>query len=535
MALKTLHIYLISCFLCTIHAQGLKTFDELLTYSFTSKDSLQLQILEAKKDYVLKDKGLRVNSSAGTNEFGDLETGNIFRLKAGLEWNLLDEGYMDRKISSKILDINKSILELEMQEKSFIDNYAFIYNHIIYCFNKEKIRFLDEKSYLLNILAKRYEALYHNHAAEYQDLLAIADKVDEITILQLSIQNYNNYFEQISDTLAPAINPNYLPVLNVNIKELLSFQIQDTTFYKIQNLKLEKNKLENRLEKQSRLAVYNNVYWRPLQDSGTREGLYNGFGIRFATSLTNRREEREKLDDLEDQLDVSKNEEKNFTRQKELSNFILEYHSKLRLYSRYKYQLRKLQEDKRLDKAVKLVNYKDPQSDLKSLNIDLEKLTVEYELLELKQQLYLLLLKIYKNANVKSILPFVSERTFQDVEKKLKGERILLLNSAFDLEIDATFLAEYLKKNEIHNIIFKGSISQNRSLIKELGALEIKIYSGREAFVHRKMIDVPMDQFSTRIEMEYWIDDHYRSNQDAIYFITDINQLIKIDSAVLEE
>lgn len=535
MALKTLHIYLISCFLCSLHAQGLKTFDELLTFNFTGKDSIQLRILEARKDYILKDKGLRINSSAGTNEFGDLETGNIFRLKAGLEWNILDEGLMDRKISSKILDINKSILELEIQEKSFIDNYAFIYNHIIYCFNEEKLKFLEEKSYLLNILAKRYEALYHNHAAEYQDLLAIADKVDEITILLLSIKNYNSYFEQISDTLAPTIKPNYLPVLNVNIKELLSFQVQDTTFKEIQNLKLEKNKLETRLEKQSRLAIYNNLYWRPLQVPGAREGLYNGFGVRFATSLTTRKEEREKLDYLEDQLEISKNQEKNFTRQKELSNFILEYHSKLRLYSRYKYQLRALQEDKRLDKAVKMVNYKDPQSDLKSLNIDLEKLTVEYELLEIKQHLYLLLLKIYKNANVKSILPFVSERSFQEVEKKLNGERLLLLNSVFELEINATFLAEYLKKNEIHNIIFKGNISQNRKLIKDLGELNIKIYTGNEAFAHREIINVPMSQFSTRLEMEYWIGDHYQTNKDAIYLITDISQLIKIDSAVLKE
>ena len=111
----------------------------------------------------------------------------------------------------------------------------------------------------------------------------------------------------------------------------------------------------------------------------------------------------------------------------------------------------------------------------------------------------------------------------------------MVLNSAFDLEINSIFLAEYLKKNEIHNIIFKGKISQNRDFIRELGQLDINIYSGREAFLHREMIDVPLNQFSSRIELEYWINDHYTSHPDAIYFIKDINQLIKIDSAVLEE
>ena len=514
--------------------QGLQTFDELLQYNFTSSDSLQIQILDAEKDYILKDKGLRINSSAGTNEFGNLERGNIFRVKAGLEWNILDEGYMDRKVSSQLLDVKKKIKEFELDEESFRNNYAFVYNHIIYSFNAEKIRFIKEKSYLIDILGKRYEALYHNHAAEYEDLLSIYDKSDELKILLLSLTNFNHHFEETTGRKAPTLNPQYLPVLDINIDDILSFQIPDTTFAKLQELNLAKNELESKLDRQKRLAIFNNTYWRPLQDVGSDRYLFNSVGIRFSTGLAQRKEERAHLNELRNQVDIQKNKEKNFNQQKELSNHLLEYHAKLRLYSRFLYKLRKLQENKRVDRVVRMVNYKDPQSDLQELNIDLEQLSVEYELLEIKQQLYLYLLKIYFKSNVPSIIPFVKERNFLDVRKKLRGERIAVLSSAYEVQ-NYNFLAEYLKKNEMSNLIFKGNISQNRDFIKVLGEAGIKVFTGYEAFSHREIVEVPMEQFNSRIELEYWIRDNEENFKNALYEISDINKLLQIDSVVLQD
>ena len=156
-------------------------------------------------------------------------------------------------------------------------------------------------------------------------------------------------------------------------------------------------------------------------------------------------------------------------------------------------------------------------------------------MLEIKQQLYLLLLKIYKNANVNSILPFVFERDFEAAQKKLSGDRIVVINYAFETEITTTFLAEYLKKNEVESVIFKGNVSQNRDFVKTLAESDISVYTGTEAFIHRDMVEVPINRFKSRIEMEYWIEDQYETNNNAIYVIKDLNQLIKIDSAVLEE
>lgn len=518
-----------------MQGQGLSTFDQLLSFNFTTSDSLQLLALQAEKDYVLKDKGLRVNSSAGSNEFGDLETGNIFRVKAGFEWNILDEGLVDHRITAQILGIKEEIKKIELVEESFINNYSYLYNHIIYCFNKEKLKYLKEKEFLLDIIAKRYEALYHAHVIEYKDLNHILELQTEVEILKLSIQNYNKHFEKISKTSAPELIPHYLPVLQINIDELLAFQYQDSTFEKVNELKKEKNNLEGKLDGQKRLAIYNNVYWRPLQESGSNRYLYSGFGVRFSTGLVSRKKERNRLNELHNMIDVQKNQEDLFIRQKELSNYLLEYHSKLRIYSRFAFQLKELHEDKRLDKAVKLVNYETPQSDLQTLKIDLDRLSIEYELLELKQNLYLLLLKIYKNANVSSILPYVIEKDVKRQHKKLKGDRILLLTGRYSTIQEYNFITEYLLKNEFFNIVIPYNTELNLDFINTLQEADINVYFDINALKYREIIQVPLTDFSSRIEMEYWINDNILNKQNVFFLITDMDEFKALDSVVLEK
>lgn len=518
-----------------LYGQGLQTFDELLTYDFTSTDSLELRALDAKKEYLLKDKGFYLTSSAGSNEFGDLGSDNVFRLKAGLEWNILDEGYMDRKLSGKIIDIEKAIKEFELKEASFDRNYSYLFNHIIYSFNKEKLKYLEEKSFLLNILHKRYETLYHAHAAGYQDLINMEDQIQEMALLNLAMSHYNDHYERMVGTSAPILIPHYLPVLDIRIDDLLSFQVEDTTFQEIRKLKLEKNEIQAKQVSQKRLAVYNNIYLRPLKEPGSSKFLYNSVGIRFRTSIANRSKANDRLNDLYDQIDVQKHEEIRFNDQKELSNYLLDYYAKLRTYSRFLHQVKTFSEDTRLEKGALLVNYESPQSDLKKLKIDLDRLSAEYELLELKQQLYLLVLKIFKKANVPSILPFVSEKKLDKVMKKLKGDRALVMDGVYRNKEEFSFLIEYIKKNEFYDIILKDLDSVNSDFKKELILNGIRTYSSVESLFYKNVIKVPVENFNNRIAMEYWIEDHYTSNGDSFYLINNINELLTIDSFVLEE
>ncbi len=517
--------------------QGLVTFDQLMSHSFTKTDSLELQILQAEKDYVLKDRAIRINSSAGTNEFGDLETGNIFRIKTGLEWNLLNEGYRDRKLAGKISDIDIEIENYLLKEESFDRNYGLLYNHIIYCFNKEKLKYLKEKEYLLEILVKKYEALYHSHAIEYQPLLVLLEQRDEASILTLALESYNQHYEQIIGEEAPELMPNYLPILSIDSEELLAFQTQDTTFEYLRELKLEKNDLEMKKERRNRLAIYNNVYWRPLQETGSNRYLYNGFGVRFSTHLSNRKKEREKLNDLHDQLDIQKNNEIRFNEQKELSNHLLAYHLKLRTYTRFAYKLKGLNEDKRLDHVTQLVSTSSPQSDIQQHKIDLDRLSVEYELLELKQQMYLLLLKIFKTSNVPSLIPYLREKDIKREHLKLKGDRVLLLAGDYPSVSEHNFIVEYLRKNEFYNLVLRQKQEKrpNKAFVERLEKEGFRVYPNLEALSYREIIEVPLDQFTNRVEFEYWIEDHIPENQNVYFLINDMNRLLSIDSYVLAE
>lgn len=525
-------------FLCLhlmLVAQGLSTFDELLSHNFTTTDSLQALVFDARQEYLLKDKGVHFNSSAGSNEFGDLETGNVFRMKAGLEWNILDEGFMDRKVSAQLLEVEKEIQQFEKDNNSANKNYSYLYNHIIFCFNKEKLKYLYEKQFLLEVLIKKYEALYHSHALDYEVLSNILEQMDEVTILRLSVENYNAHFEQMVMKEAKELMPQYLPILRIDVNELYAHQYQDSSFEALNSLKIEKNKLKDKLANQKRLAVYNNIYWRPLQETGSNRYLYNGLGIRFSSPISNRSKERNRLNDLYNEMDMRENEESLFLQQKELSNLLLEYHAKLRTYNRFAYGLKDKIEQQRVEKAVKLVNYEEPQSSVKSLDLDLDRLNIEYELLELKQQLYLLLLKIYQNANVKSLLPFVFEKDPLKENKKLEGDRILQLTGEFTNANEQNFIVEYLIKNEFFNVIFENYSSANMAFIAKLNQSKINVYHNVDALNYRKIIEVPTADFTSRIEMEHWIKNNILKNKNVYFLIKNMDELISIDSYVLEE
>ena len=316
---------------------------------------------------------------------------------------------------------------------------------------------------------------------------------------------------------------------------MLAFQFIDTTFQRIKELKLEKNEIQDRLNTQKRLAIYNNTYWRPFLGPNKEKYIYNSVGIRFNTDLVSRSKEKDRVNALHNQIDVKRNEEVIFNNQKELSNFLLEYHSKLRTYSRYAHKLKALIEDKRLESAIQFVNYEGPQSNLKTLNIDLDRLSVEYELLELKQQLYILILKIFKKANISSLLPYVKERIITKDNNKLKGSRLIVLDGNYSKTNEHAFLTEYLAKNEFFDIILKQDNYTNNDFKTALEIKGFRIYDDPDALSYRNIVNIPLENFNNRIEMEYWIGDNYSGDDNTLYLVSNLNQLLSIDSFTLDD
>lgn len=527
---KNLNLLILFLLGNALHGQGLGSFNDLLKHEFRTTDSLELALIEAEQDYHLKDKGIRFQTSVGSNEFGDLDQGNTVRFRAGLEWNLMDEGLLDRKRTAKILEIQKSIKNYEIKKNAGDRNYLYQYNFIIYSFNASKLQYLKDKKYLLNILIKRYEALYHTHGADYQDLLALYDQAEEVKILEFAIHNYNKHFQTAVWRHVPGIMPTYLPILDIDVERLMTDSHQDFDYLEILSLKSQKLELENKSKNQTRLSIYNNAYWRPVEDPNSSRAIFNNIGIRFSTSLANREKEKSEIAMILAQLESQKIADQDFNIQKELINYILEYHSKLRLYNRFYFNLKSLDEHKRLDHAVKLVNTETPQSDLKTLQIELQRLNVLYEMSEIKQHLYLTLLKIYHLSGVSDILNYVSEKPMEMHLSKVKGARILLLGVNDFKVYDPFFISEYLKENGFFDVLLTGDTSLRIPVARHLEEAGIRVYDKMEAFSFKEILEVPLEQFDDRISMEYWIADHYLEKKNALFLVSDFQKLLLIDT-----
>lgn len=517
-----------------LYGQGLETFEQLLALDFTQTDSLDFEILEAEKAFLLKDKGLRINSSAGTNDFGGFETGNIFRVRAGLEWNLLDEGFYDRKNKAQTFEIEKEILELEKDIASKDINYGYLYNYVIYCFNKSKLDILEEKFYLLEILIKRYESLYHAHGANYQDLIQLYNQAEESILLKEVFTAFNEYYSTDFWKGLPNLIPAYLPLLDLNIKDIVNQVSTDSSKIDLANLKYEKNTLESKMVNRTRLSVYNNAYWRPFTSSTESNYFINNIGIRFSTNLSNRKNEKDIVNGLKTLKDINDFKAENFVKEKELLNYILDYHAKLRTYTRFYYRLKSLDEDKRLDNAIRLVNNTTPQTSLKELNLELDKLNTQFELLEIKQQLYLALLKICHLSGIQDISQYSSEKEYTLGQFKLKGKRILRLTSENLEKYEYDFIKEYLLENEFRQVIITEKSSELDTLLTDLENKGIKVYTEIETLQYEEMIEVPLDQFKERISLEYWVNDHFTLNPRLLFYVENLEKLLTIDSYSLE-
>ncbi len=517
-----------------LYGQGLETFEQLLTLDFTQSDSLDYEILEAEKDFLLKDKGLRFNSSAGTNDFGGIESSNIFRVRAGLEWNLLDEGFYDRKNKAQVLDIEKEILALEKAIVSKDVNYGYLYNYIIFCFNKSKLDILDDKLYLLEILIKRYEALYHAHGANYQDLIQLYNQAEEVILLKKVFTAFNEYYTTDFWKGLPNLIPDYLPILELNVTEIVDQVPSDSSIIELANLRYEKNTKEDKWVNQTRLSLYNNAYWRPFTSTTESNYIINNIGLRFSTNLSNRRNEKDILNGLETLKEINNSKVVNFNKEKELLNYILDYHAKLRTYTRFFYRLKSLKEDKRLDNAIRLVNNTTPQTSLKSLNLELDKLSTQYELIEIKQQLYLSLLKICHLSGIDKISQYAIEKEYEYGQFKLKGKRVIRINSENIDKYGSDFIKEYIVENEFRNIIITENSESLDTLLVELDQLGLQVFTEFETLQYDELIEVPLEQFKERISLEYWVNDHYSLNPDLLFYIEDLEKLLTIDSYSLE-
>ncbi len=544
-----------------------KEVEAFFQTNFQGIDSLQLMWFENQKRLIKKDLGLNLTSSIGFNDrYIENEGEQSFgtRLRAGLEWNLLDEGMGKRKNDLKKLQNEQAIFFLESKLKSKERNYPYVYNNLIYAFNEEKIYWLQQRIWFLYDFIEILYELYHNHDLAYTELIDFKTKLEESKVLKKAYMRFNQALEQTMKDQVVEIDASKLPLFEINLEALL----EDTTFQNLQEelatIKKKQIDLKYDASKDIRLAVATHYNYR----SNVENNAYPSMGATFRIPIRFNKSERRKAINLESQM---LDEDVNyvfFNNVKELMVLFQEYNSKLKQFVAFRHKVATLNERERLEEVL-LKGEQTTHSPMQALMIKETQLAVQIELTDIKQQMYMRLLKMYAKTYHENFSDCLKPLDFHEVDQKLPGIRFVRIDEYDLAELRTDFLVAYLEKNEMSQVMLSISAAYDRDFVTTLQENGIRVYtedfvpkpgsyfnknlfdgfytigmdgSRRKYYIPRKYLDlqsasslpeevllVPITHFSTRVEMESWIFEQAENKSSPLFLFDNIRQLIQLE------
>ena len=524
-------------FICTpffLLGQSLERVELLLQHPFSEVSTIDVERAQARIDLLSQNNGLRFQTAFTNNDYAGLELGNVWRMSAGLSYDFLDAGLFETRNELKVLKIEKQIAEKELSAYAFDKNYSYLFNYFIYAFNKEKKLLLSQKQFLLNSLLNKNFNLYYNHELNYEEILYLQSFSQEASILLNSIEHLDKLFEELIDVESiPGIQVSFLPILEINLDSLMNRR-SFNYLNEIAELKKERVKYLDKSSDQQRLSAYFNLQYRPDILEANRTGFYTSFGVRYSTPLNFDNDEQAKLVAIENQRIDAQNNDFVFNENKELINLVLDYNTKIRQYSNYTYKLKKLHEKKRVEVAVQKVSTLDVASRNDWKN-DLEILNVQYELLELKQLLYLSLLRIYNKAHLDALTPYVQEIFLDESPDRFKGRRVLKITEQNTSKYMDEFMLKYLQKNNFNYALWVGTDEIPADLVFKMYSHGIILNADQSMYYNQGLIQVPVEQFTSRGDLELWISEKLNNGKNDFLFFEKIEDLITLDSKTIGE
>jgi len=422
--------------------------------------------LEKQKQLIERDYGISISGQYLENinpTLGDLED-NLFysrKFSAGVEWNVLNDGFLENKVQSRILDekIQRTRLMNDATDESF--HYLERFDYTIFVFNKVKIDLLLKRKaqlesqydviaelVLLKMLKKEEMINLHTRLAEVESLLGV-------------YKSYNEYLEVTDDSLSftmenlPLIDLNYEYIfgqLDMQTDSLLA-TTQQTDYY---NWYHEINL--------SPFLRYN--YYDLIGDS------YRNFftaGVNFSMPIPFNYKLQNEIEAEKWKYDNEKLVQNRINLKEDLLNTGYEFRYKLKQFIGF-YQKRELFMERLRVEKVK-VRLGDVNVDpLGALDLYDDLLQIDIELVDLLQNLYLKALKIHSRIPHSEMRDVVVSKSTEEMSEYLdkKKRHVYIWSKTFE-ENNAVFLAEYAIYNEFKTAII--AVQEDDTLIKEKSLL----------------------------------------------------------------
>lgn len=432
-------------------------------------------------DAVKRDIGLRLTGSYINNmKDGILEDerssfNNLAYL--GVEWELLRDGYLQRKREKDRFQGDVRLNELLSQRSGRDDALQRLYYKTIYIFNIAKMRKLRERLGYLDKYIDTARQLYHYKLFAWEEVVKLEQERATAGNMLKNYLSFEKVFYNQQDLRFPDAEKE-LPVLDINIVTLINEVRKDDFYNRVLEAEMgRKERIDDPLL-DINFRIFARYYVDNLLSSNGQDSLAAGFYFKIPLSF--RAKSYEKLRALEGKIaDLSLGRKQDGEIYQILDTYY-EYQYKLNDYLKLTYRKGLIEERLRREGVKR--NYGDPlYSPVQQMQLLDELYAVDFETLDVKQQLYLKLIELYKLTAGEDILKHVRVVKEGMEIKRYKGERSAYIWSEGFNEIDNDFLIMYIEQQEISDIIISVGERTNAgklsSFIKRVKSKGTKIHA----------------------------------------------------------
>lgn len=451
--------------------------------------------------------GLRLMGSYLENinpTIGDLEENLNYqrRFQAGIEWQLLDGGFLENKVKAKITEDRMIREKMQMDARDESGHYLKRFDQTIYVFNVLKIDLLYQRKRQLERQYNIVKDLVLLKKLPKEEQINMDTRLSEVQSLINVYQSYNDYLRITTDSIQ--FEDLNLPLIDLDYEMLFGLIEVQTDSLLAEHEYKEYYKWYHEISLRP-YARYN--YYDLVAPAGNRTFISAGVNVSvpipFNTKLRNRVEnEKWKFDNdrlVKDRL----------TLHEDILNTGYEFRYKLKQFINF-YQKREVfMERLRIEKVkVRLQDVNiDPLAGL-ALYDDL--LSIDIELIDLLQNLYLKALKIHSKIPRSDIRDIIKSQPIKEVNEYIdnKKKSVYVWSKTF-ADYSPEFLTEYVTYNGFEKVVVAAMLDDTlkeqrtrfMNYCKERGEVHLMIGSN-EMFYSENIIQDIVDIIKNYPEVE---------------------------------
>ncbi len=423
-----------------------------------------------------QDVGLDLKAQSYFNSdpfFDDNEEGYSFarfRVRAGFDWDLFKNGLWGNQLKAKQLEKEQNLTNIRQQIEQNDRRLYFEYNLFIYYFNKAKINLLKARQIQLDRQLELLYKVYFLKGILYEEIINTRSRLEQTNVQLANYSQYNESMEKALNIhqLIDSVDIYKLPVLELDVDSLMLDTEKQKLIDSLHQLthSLERLNANPINDISLRLQAYENI---SFTDNNELDRTYTSLGASLAVPLelfygryTDKEVARIKADNQK-QFD----QYEHLNKQTEIANYHYEYRYKLKQYVEFLYKEMLYREKIRVE-AISQKDYLDIFRSLQVLTQLDNHRRIQLELIDLKQQMYLLLLKMYGKSHRLSILPFVNQIDLEGYYQRLSAHRSLVLERTALQSHDPYFVKNYLRTNDFENVIVETAEGLDKAKVDAL-------------------------------------------------------------------